>query len=46
MKQKHIKKYQPDNFELQMTTHWSFPSRGDWATHNAKYRGNWSTSLS
>ena len=39
---KKITKYQPDNFELQMTTHWSFPSRGDWATHNAKYRGNWS----
>lgn len=38
-----IKKYQPDNFELETTTVWSFPKRGDWATHylNAKYRGNW-----
>lgn len=35
-------KWEPDDFELQMTTHWTFPRRGDWATHNAKYRGNWS----
>ena len=40
-KRKEIK-WEPDNFELQMTTVWSFPERGDWATHNAKYRGNWS----
>ena len=39
---KKIKKWEPDDFELEMTTHWSFPNRGDWATHNAKYRGNWS----
>ena len=25
-----------------MTTHWSFPKRGNWATHDAKWRGNWS----
>ncbi len=37
-----IKKWEPDDFELQMTTSWSFPNRGNWATHNAKYRGNWS----
>lgn len=37
-----IKKWEPDDFELQMTTSWSFPDRGNWATHNAKYRGNWS----
>ncbi|MBO4693604.1 MAG: methyltransferase domain-containing protein [Clostridia bacterium] len=37
-----VKKWEPDDFELQMTTHWSFPNRGDWATHDAKYRGNWS----
>jgi len=35
-------KLTPDNFELQTSTHWSFPDRGKWATHNAKYRGNWS----
>lgn len=36
------KKWEPDNFELQMNTVWSFPERGNWATHDAKYRGNWS----
>ncbi|ADG13093.1 DNA methylase N-4/N-6 domain protein [Methanocaldococcus infernus ME] len=38
-----IKKFQPDNFELEPTNVWSFPKRGDWATHylNSKYRGNW-----
>lgn len=39
---KSIKKWNPDDFELEMTTHWSFPKRGDWATHDAKWRGNWS----
>ena len=37
-----ITKWVPDNFELEMTTAWSFPNRGNWATHDAKYRGNWS----
>jgi len=36
------KKWEPDNFELKMNTVWSFPERGNWATHDAKYRGNWS----
>ena len=35
-------KWEPDNFELEMNTVWSFPVRGNWATHDAKYRGNWS----
>lgn len=35
-------KWEPENFELEMTSHWSFPKRGDWATHDAKWRGNWS----
>lgn len=39
---KKITKWKPDDFELEMTTHWSFPKRGDWATHDAKWRGNWS----
>lgn len=39
---KKIKKWEPEDFELEMTTHWSFPKRGDWATHDAKCRGNWS----
>ncbi|EQD28533.1 DNA methylase N-4/N-6, partial [mine drainage metagenome] len=40
---KEVKMLQPDDFELETTTVWSFPSRGKWATHylNAKYRGNW-----
>ncbi len=33
---------QPVNFELETNTVWSFPDRGKWATHDAKYRGNWS----
>lgn len=37
-----IIKWEPENFELEMTSHWSFPTRGDWATHDAKWRGNWS----
>ena len=37
-----IKKWGPENFELEMNTVWSFPIRGNWATHDAKYRGNWS----
>lgn len=35
-------KFQPNDFKLELTTHWSFPKRGNWATHDAKYRGNWS----
>ncbi|MDY3845710.1 MAG: class I SAM-dependent methyltransferase [Eubacteriales bacterium] len=33
---------QPEKFELETNTVWSFPERGKWATHDAKYRGNWS----
>ena len=32
----------PENFELEMTSIWDFPNRGNWATHDAKWRGNWS----
>lgn len=35
-------KWEPENFELEMNTVWDFPERGSWATHDAKYRGNWS----
>lgn len=41
-KPKKIIKWEPEGFELRMTTHWTFPKRGDWATHDAKWRGNWS----
>jgi len=42
-KPKKIKMLQPKDFKLESTTVWSFPKRGDWATHylNARYRGNW-----
>ncbi|MBO7254223.1 MAG: methyltransferase domain-containing protein [Clostridia bacterium] len=33
---------QPENFELETNTVWAFPNRGKWATHDAKFRGNWS----
>ena len=39
---KKITKWEPEDFELEMTSHWSFPKRGNWATHDAKWRGNWS----
>lgn len=31
-----------EEFELETNTVWSFPKRGKWATHDAKYRGNFS----
>jgi DNA modification methylase len=37
-----IAKCDPNNFELELNTVWRFPNRGNWATHDAKYRGNWS----
>lgn len=36
-----ITRYQPERFTLETTTVWSFPDRGDWATHKGDYRGNW-----
>lgn len=42
MKNKKITKWEPDDFQLEMNTVWSFPERGKWATHDAKWRGNWS----
>lgn len=35
-------KLKPDKFSLEHTNMWSFPDRGDWATHSGAYRGNWS----
>ena len=34
--------WEPENFELETNTVWSFKDRGKWATHDAKWRGNWS----
>ncbi len=38
-----IKSYgPPEDYTPERTTVWSFPDRGDWATHRGNYRGNWS----
>jgi len=34
-------KLHPDAFDLECTTVWSFPRRGNWATHKSDWRGNW-----
>lgn len=34
-------KLHPDNFDLECTSVWSFPRRGNWATHKSDWRGNW-----
>lgn len=41
-KPKKIKYYAPKNFREETTTVWSYRQRGDWATHDGRYRGNWS----
>lgn len=33
-------RWEPDDFELEKSSVWSFPERGNWATHDSKYRGN------
>ena len=38
-----IKSYgPPKDYVPEHTTIWSFPDRGNWATHKGNYRGNWS----
>jgi len=37
-----ISQFAPSTFTPETTTVWSFPDRGDWATHVGNYRGNWS----
>ena len=32
----------PKDYVLESNTVWSFPNRGNWATHIGNYRGNWS----
>jgi SAM-dependent methyltransferase len=41
-KAKKIKCWRPKNFKEETTTVWSFKQRGNWATHDGRYRGNWS----
>jgi len=33
------------NFEKEISTVWSFPERGNWATHNPKFRGNFAPQI-
>ena len=40
--QKKIHAWEPNSFKLETNSIWNFPERGDWATHDSKYRGNWS----
>ena len=40
-----IKSWEPQDFKLKATTHWSFPRRGEWATHKGDYRGNWAPEI-
>lgn len=42
MKNGDIDNWEPEGFTLETNTIWDFPSRGSWATHDSKYRGNWS----
>lgn len=37
-----ITKYGPEGYSYETETVWSFPQRGNWATHIGNYRGNWS----
>ncbi|GAG91819.1 unnamed protein product [marine sediment metagenome] len=32
-------------YDPEFTTVWSFPERGNWATHNSKYRGNFAPQI-
>ncbi len=34
--------FSPPEFRPEEWTLWSFPERGEWATHHSAYRGNWS----
>ncbi len=34
-------KLHPEGFEMECTSVWAFPRRGNWATHTSDWRGNW-----
>lgn len=40
-----IPRLEPEDFKQEVITVWSFPKRGDWATHRANYRGNWAPQI-
>lgn len=35
----------PVDFKLECSTVWSFPKRGNWATHNGRFRGNFAPQI-
>lgn len=39
---KPVKSLVPKDFHEESTSVWSFRQRGNWATHDGRYRGNWS----
>jgi DNA modification methylase len=39
---KTVMKLHPESFNLECTSVWQFPRRGNWATHTSDWRGNWS----
>jgi DNA modification methylase len=41
-KKSKITQWEPKSFQFETTTVWSFKNRGNWATHDGHYRGNWS----
>ncbi len=41
MKNQNNLKLHPESFEMECTTVWAFPRRGNWATHASDWRGNW-----
>lgn len=40
-----MKNKPPGDLNLETTTLWSFPERGNWATHNPRYRGNFAPQI-
>ena len=42
VKKWNIEEFQPTSYSPEEWTVWSFPNRGNWATHVGNYRGNWS----
>ena len=45
MEKKAIKRFAPKDFKLEYLNVWSFPHRGNYATHRGNYRGNWPPQL-
>lgn len=45
MVQKPNQHLNPVDFAEETTTVWSFPKRGNWATHNSSFRGNWAPQI-